>query len=121
MNYSHSAFELESWDLSEAQLRARQLFQLRRKRSQHFNQQIFSEPAWDVLLLLFGEGLSAMAWTAKAIANATETPPPTMGRWLAIIEGEGLIERTDDSATADTTYSISRAGRSALHVLLSAQ
>jgi hypothetical protein len=119
MNCSVSAIEPDCGDLAEATLRARQLFQLRRCRSKHLNHQLFSEPAWDVLLLLFGEGFGAMSWTAEAFSRATETPVPTMQRWLAIIESEGLIERAEGGTLSDIAYELSIAGRAALHGLLS--
>lgn len=64
----------------------------RRKRAEHFrNQQMFGEPAWDILLDLYIHQVRNEQTTVK---RATVGPVATAGttlRWLQVLDAEGLI------------------------------
>lgn len=77
---------------------ARMIYALRRKRATIFgNADLFSEPAWDILLDLFiaqGEGKDVSVSSA-CIGSAA---PPTTGlRWLGVLTDEGLVLRENDA------------------------
>jgi hypothetical protein len=74
------------------------IYALRRKRATIFgNADLFSEPAWDILLDLFiaqGEGKDVSVSSA-CIGSAA---PPTTGlRWLGVLTDEGLVLRENDA------------------------
>ena len=68
----------------------------RKRRSGYFREDLFGEPAWDILLDVFiqeriGKPLSVMA---AYIGSAATTG--TAHRYLRLLIAEGLIERTGD-------------------------
>lgn len=83
----------------------------RRLLRQHFFPDIFGEPAWDMLLLLGGEGPQPVS----ALSVAGGTPATTGLRWIARLQRAGLIERIDDPEDRRRRWMrLSSAGRAAL-------
>ena len=71
-----------------AALKARQL------RSSIFGCAIFGEPAWDMLIALYVTQSEGRPVTVSGLAEWTQCPQTTALRWLNILEGKGLIDRT---------------------------
>lgn len=77
-------------------LAARAEIQARRFREKLLPQELFLDPAWDMLLDLF------VAYHAGQLVNisnaclATAIPPSTALRWLSKLEQHGLVIREDD-------------------------
>ena len=81
------------------------VYSLRRKREKYFNnQQLFSEPAWDILLDLFSSHLRGLNISIKSASLAAQVPLSTALRWINILEDEGLIERVNDPSDARRTF-----------------
>jgi DNA-binding MarR family transcriptional regulator len=79
---------------------AESLYQERRRRSRFFSPHLFAEPAWDILLDLFVNGVRNRAISITSACIAGGIPPTTGLRWLGLLEKEGLIvrETSDDDA-----------------------
>lgn len=72
---------------------ARRLYAIRRDRRRFFDQSIFGEAAWDMLLLLYWAGARGRGLNAKILTRATGVPGSTARRWLAMLERQGLVVR----------------------------
>jgi hypothetical protein len=69
----------------------------RRSRQRCFPNDIFGEPAWDMMLDLFiahGEGKLV---SVSSLCLASAVPPTTALRWINILEREAILARDPDS------------------------
>ena len=71
---------------------ARQELVERRRRREHFPQDMFGEPAWEILLLLYVQR-DGRRFTVTALAEALDLPQNSTGRWLRYLETAGLAVR----------------------------
>lgn len=84
---------------------ARQLYTLRRRRvSLLGDQDLFGEPAWDVLLDLYIAAQQGKRVPVTSACIGAAVPPTTALRWLNQLEQRGLIEREHDPRDARRTY-----------------
>lgn len=90
-------------DLAFAVL-AEQLYQERRRRSRHFPPHLFAEPAWDILLDLFVNGVRKRAISITSACIAGGIPATTGLRWLGLLEKEGLLVRETSGDDARVTW-----------------
>lgn len=67
------------------------LLHARRARADIFGADIFSDPAWDILLELYAAKLGARTMTAVELARAIRTPTSTTIRWIGSLQQRGLI------------------------------
>jgi DNA-binding MarR family transcriptional regulator len=74
---------------------ARRIYQARRLRGRVLRDQIFGEPAWDMLLELYRSGSSI-----NALSYAANCAPTTGLRWQKVLTEQGLIERGPPGAPA---------------------
>ena len=65
----------------------------RRLRARHFSEQLFREPAWDMLLDLFIQEAKGRRSSIKSVCVAACVPPTTALRWVVWLENAGLILR----------------------------
>ena len=77
---------------SEAVKVVSQIIYARRTRSDFFAPEIFSDPAWDMLLVLFlakarGEGMAP-----DQLAKAAASPLGASARWIGILKRNGLVQ-----------------------------
>ena len=72
---------------------AREQLVERRRRRKHFPQDMFGEPAWEILLLLYVQK-DGRRFTVTALAQALDLPQNSTGRWLRYLETAGLALRT---------------------------
>lgn len=75
---------------------ALRIYKARRLRNRIFDQELFGEPAWDMLLALYclpdgGERLSVTALSLTA-----DVPQTTGYRWQTVLIERGLVERVAD-------------------------
>jgi DNA-binding MarR family transcriptional regulator len=85
--------------------KARQHYRSRRKREALFGKSdLFGEPAWDILLDLFIAAEEARKISVSSLCIASAVPATTALRWIAILEAEGLIERSCDPADARRVF-----------------
>lgn len=95
--------------------RARIVFNSRRLRERYFDSQLFGEPAWDILLLLYISEQSSARMTATSLVELVHTPPTTVARWLNHLEMAELIERQDHPTDRRTVFiKLREKGRAAL-------
>ena len=80
---------------------------------------IFSEAAWDALLILFCE--IQPTHCAETLALRLDLPLTTMGRWIAVLESEDLIEARPPSLLPEReTVRLSKSGLGAVQDYLRA-
>lgn len=83
---------------------------VRRARDDVFGENLFSDPAWDILLELFGAKLAGRRVTTSELAQAIEVPLSTTLRWIAALHERGLIE---SDAVANVTSAVALSGGAA--------
>lgn len=67
---------------------------VRRHRNHIFNEKVFADPAWDILLMLQSIGPLSPPVLAKEI----ELSENVLERWLGVMVDKGLVEHTPDGA-----------------------
>lgn len=79
---------------SEASVRA--ILEARLARSSFFPGDLFSDPAWDMLLDLYAAELGQMRVSVTSLCIASNAPTSTALRWISALERQNLIERRPD-------------------------
>ena len=74
----------------------RHAIKARRLRSQFFDQALFSDPAWDMLLELYSAELSQLRVTVSSLCTASAVPSTTALRWISSMTDVGLFQRRPD-------------------------
>jgi len=69
---------------------------LRKFRRSLFGTEMYSGPAWEILLHLFESHVLERRDTVGNVTDGTELPAATALRWMARLEREGLIHLRDD-------------------------
>lgn len=72
---------------------ANKVYATRRIRGRFFPDDLFAEPAWDILLLLYGVEQSQERLSVSAVCASVGTPATTVLRWIDKLEHAGLISR----------------------------
>lgn len=72
------------------------LLAVRRARRTVLGEDLFSDPAWDILLELYAAKLGGRSMSLSGLARAIETPPSTTGRWIAALEDHRLVSSSID-------------------------
>lgn len=82
----------------ERELRAlaERIYDARRLRSKVMGDQLFGEPAWDMLLALYCLPKRGLIITISGLSHCAEVPETTGLRWQKRLVNEGLIERGPD-------------------------
>ena len=68
-------------------------YRARRKRSEFVEGDLLGEPAWDILLDLFIQGVRNKRISVSSACKASACPDTTALRWLASLEAKTLVER----------------------------
>lgn len=92
---------------------------VRRARSRIFGKNLFSDPAWDIILELYAANLSGKALSLTGLAQAIEAPVSTTARWAASLTGHGIIETTSGTVTAGPTLKLTSEGTAKMEQLAS--
>ena len=79
---------------------ARQTYRRRRSRALFFEESLFGEPAWDLLLDLFIAAKERKRVPVTSACIGAAVPTTTALRWLAILEERGLVVREADPTDA---------------------
>jgi DNA-binding MarR family transcriptional regulator len=74
----------------------RTLLKMRRNRSRFFLDTLFADPAWDILLELFGAALGQYRVSVSNLCAAAAVPSTTALRWINQLQDEGMIDRRPD-------------------------
>lgn len=92
------SLSLTSWDGEDSELlliKASEIYLSRRRRKKYISQDLFGEPAWDLLLDLFISRLKKKRVSVSSACIAADVPLTTALRWLGILVENNLIERFD--------------------------
>jgi DNA-binding MarR family transcriptional regulator len=76
----------------------------RKRRAALFEGDLFSDPAWDILLELYALHLDQQRASVSGLYAASGVPPTTALRWIAKLENDGLLVRTGDSVDARRSW-----------------
>lgn len=77
----------------------RSVLLVRRARNDILGKNLFSDPAWDILLELYSAKLGGRKMSLEDLARAIETPQSTTKRWIAALEKYALVQSRIDPAT----------------------
>jgi hypothetical protein len=84
---------------------ARQTYEDRRRRTKIFrSEELFGEPAWDILLDLFIAAKERRRVSVTSACIGSAVPSTTALRWIAILEKQGLLVREADPGDARRVY-----------------
>jgi hypothetical protein len=89
-------------EISAAEIRA--VIRARRMRAQFFADELFADPAWDMLLDLFAAQLERRRVSVSSLCIAAAVPPTTALRWIGTLHEAGLFERQADPADRRRAY-----------------
>ncbi|HWI84874.1 MAG TPA: winged helix DNA-binding protein, partial [Sphingomonas sp.] len=91
----------------------------RRKREKLFDQLIFAEPEWDILLDLFVEGGAGRQVSMSSLCIAAAVPTTTAVRCINAMIDQGLLVKSRDPADARRVLvSLTDASREKMRMLL---
>jgi hypothetical protein len=84
---------------------ARQTYEDRRRRTKIFqSEELFGEPAWDILLDLFIAAKERRRVSVTSACIGSAVPATTALRWISILERQGLLMREADPGDARRVY-----------------
>lgn len=84
---------------------ARQTYEDRRRRTKIFrSEDLFGEPAWDILLDLFIAAKERRRVSVTSACIGSSVPSTTALRWIAILEKQALLVREADPGDARRVY-----------------
>lgn len=91
----------------------------RRGREAALGRELFSDPAWDVLLELYAAKLGERRIALAELARSIDTPLSTTRRWVNALAERGLVASSPDPAEpARLWISLSAQGASAMKRLM---
>lgn len=73
-----------------------QIIEARHRRSEFFPADLFSDPAWDLLLCLYAAYLRQHRVTIHTVTQRSRVPATTALRWIRELHDQGLLTRTPD-------------------------
>lgn len=98
---------------------AREIYAERRRRRRFFDEDLFGEPSWDILLDLYIASCDDRTVPTTSACIGSNVPPTTALRWLRILEARGLVERQGDNADGRRTFvALSDKGRALMEGFL---
>lgn len=89
-------------EIAPAEIRA--VIRARRMRAQFFAEELFADPAWDMLLDLFAADLERRRVSVSSLCIAAAVPPTTALRWIGTLHDAGLFERQADPSDRRRAY-----------------
>ena len=99
--------------------RAKALIEIRRRRDTILGQDLFGEPALDILLDLYTSEAEGKQVKLSALGLLAGIAPTTMMRWTAILLDRGLITRScDERDQRIRIVALSDAGRARIEQVL---
>lgn len=75
---------------------AKQLRDVRKTRTRFFDEDLFGEPAWDMLLALYISDAECYRLNVTDLINASQAPSSTALRWIDRLQELGLIHRREN-------------------------
>lgn len=74
----------------------RRIIRQRQLRARYFDGELFSDPAWDMLLDLTAARVEHTRVSVTSLCIASGVPPTTALRWIAQMKDAGLMQRLED-------------------------
>jgi DNA-binding MarR family transcriptional regulator len=74
----------------------RQVIRARRLRSRFFDEELFADPAWDMLLDLLQAEIAQLQVPVSSLCIAAAVPATTALRWLKTMTDKGIFVRRAD-------------------------
>jgi DNA-binding MarR family transcriptional regulator len=74
----------------------RKIIQARRLRARYFSEELFADPAWDMLLDLLQAEIAQLRVPVSSLCMAAAVPATTALRWLKTLVKQGLLVRRAD-------------------------
>lgn len=101
--------------------RARALIEQRRLRRRFLPEELFHEPAWDMLLALYVAWQDRQVMNVKTLVSRADAPVTTSQRWIEHLAKLGLVTRVVDPVDRRRIeVSLSDDGRRAIEAYLAA-
>ncbi|MDR6128481.1 DNA-binding MarR family transcriptional regulator [Sphingomonas sp. SORGH_AS802] len=101
--------------------RARALIEQRRLRRRFLPEELFHEPAWDMLLALYVASHDHRVMNVKTLVSSADAPVTTSQRWIEHLAKLGLVRRmVDPIDRRRIEVSLSDDGRRAIEAYLAA-
>jgi DNA-binding MarR family transcriptional regulator len=72
------------------------ILKARRHRDRFFEEGLFADPAWDMLLELYAAQLCSFRISVSSLCLAAAVPATTALRWIKVLEEKGLVQRSAD-------------------------
>ena len=82
----------------------RNLIRVRRLRNRYFDDEMFADPAWDILLDLMAARLEGTKVSVSSLCIAASVPATTALRWIKSMTDDGYLERRADPTDARRVY-----------------
>jgi DNA-binding MarR family transcriptional regulator len=82
----------------------RQVIRARRLRSRFFSEELFADPAWDMLLDLLQAEIAQLRVPVSSLCIAASVPATTALRWLKTLVDQGLFVRRPDPHDGRRVY-----------------
>ena len=76
----------------------------RQQRDRIFGENLFSDPAWDLLLLLFVAQEEGRHVTISTLCSEAPVPASTAHRWVLVLLEQGLLTRSSDAQDSRLRY-----------------
>jgi DNA-binding MarR family transcriptional regulator len=96
--------------------RVRKVINERKRRAEFLRRELFSDPAWDLLLEAYVLKLSGKDFAVGKAGKISSVPPSTALRWVKVLECEGLlIRRIDPNDATRVLIELSRKGAQAMY------
>lgn len=76
----------------------------RRLRARFFPEELFADPAWDMMLNLFHAELTFRRVTVSSLSMAAAVPPTTAIRWIGTLVDKNLFVRRSDPHDGRRVY-----------------
>jgi DNA-binding MarR family transcriptional regulator len=93
----------------------KQILRNRDCRADFFNCRLFSDPAWDMLLVLYAMELEQRRISISGLCASSRVPSTTALRWIGVLAKEELIQRRSDPLDGRRSYvELSRDGSAAM-------
>lgn len=84
-------------DRGDLERAVKRLIDERRDRGAHFAASLFSDPAWDILLVLTLAQSRYRRLTISNLCDAVDAPMTTALRWIGALTDKGLLVRRNDA------------------------
>jgi DNA-binding MarR family transcriptional regulator len=99
--------------------KVRDVIRSRRRRGQYLPNDLFSDPAWDILLVVFHVELSQFRITITDLGKRADLPMSTLLRWVTTLTDRGLVRRIEDPFDGRRIYiELTTMGSDAMHAYL---